>query len=141
MKKCENRKFCQGYCGEFAAALHNVFGYEVGMFVGLDKMDEFDREQYELDKEEYGEDFLPSYYFIHAFAYHPSGNIVDVKGVRSKKEALKNNVLPAVNEPGDEVREVPTTVEELDAQSGEGLDHEMVEEAEEWILSHRREYA
>ena len=60
-------KYCRGYCGEFAVALHRVFGYKLGGF-------------YEKEEDDWGITFG----MIHVFAYHPKDKslVIDARGIR-----------------------------------------------------------
>jgi hypothetical protein len=112
---------CVGMCGEFAVALHRELGYPLGAF-------------YEVGPDGWrAGDFT----LLHAFAYHPSGKLVDSKGVRSKA-AMKRELLTMY---GGKVKENPTTEADLDALSMEGLDAEVVEAARSYIQRNRDRFA
>jgi len=114
------RVACVGMCGEFAVALHREFGYPLGAFyeVGPDGWEEGD------------------YTLAHAFAYHPSGKLVDSKGVRSRA-SMKRDLLTT----GGEIKEARTTEGDLDALSMEGLDAEVLEASQNYIRRNRGAFA
>lgn len=116
-------KYCRGYCGEFAVALHKVFGYKLGGFY-----------------EETDEDGDIYFDMVHLFAFHPSDNnkIIDARGIRTKKE-VKASLFSSSGTP-KKIVEKKTTEEDIDAESGEGLNLELVEEAEEYIKKHLKKY-
>jgi len=106
------RMTCVGMCGEFAVALHREFGYSLGAFyeVGPDGWEEGD------------------YTLAHAFAYHPSGKLVDSKGVRSRA-SMKRELLTM----GGKIKEQRVSAADLDALSMEGLDEEVVAASRDYI--------
>lgn len=112
------RVACVGMCGEFAAALQREFGYPLGAFyeVGPDGWEEGD------------------YTLVHAFAYHPSGKLVDSKGVRSRT-SMKRELLTMG---GGKVEEHPTSVADLSDLSMEGLDEEVVEASRDYLRRNRK---
>ncbi len=107
---------CVGMCGEFAVALHREFGYPLGAFyeIGPDGWDEGD------------------YTLIHAFAFHPSGKLVDSRGVRSRA-SMKRELLTT----GGKIKEARTTETGLDSLSMEGLDPEVLHASQEYIRRNR----
>jgi hypothetical protein len=111
---------CVGMCGEFAVALHREFGYPLGAFyeIGPDGWEDGD------------------YTLAHAFAYHPSGKLVDSKGVRSRA-GMKKELLTG----GGEIEEHRTSVSDLDALSMEGLDEEVLAASQDYIRRHRGAFA
>jgi class 3 adenylate cyclase len=108
---------CVGMCGEFAAALHREFGYPLGAF-------------YEVGPDGWK---AGDYTLLHAFAYHPSGKLVDSKGVRSKAQ-MKSELYTM---DGGKVEEHPTTEGDLEALSMEGLDTEVLEAARSYLQRNR----
>lgn len=108
---------CVGMCGEFAAALHREFGYPLGAF-------------YEVGPDGWK---AGDYTLLHAFAYHPSGKLVDSKGVRSKAQ-MKSELYTM---DGGKVKEAKTTEGDLDALSMEGLDTEVLEAARSYLQRNR----
>jgi len=108
---------CVGMCGEFAAALHREFDYPLGAF-------------YEVGPDGWK---AGDYTLIHAFAYHPSGKLVDSKGIRSKAQ-MKSELYTM---DGGKVKEAKTTEGDLDALSMEGLDPEVLEAARSYLQRNR----
>jgi len=114
------RVTCVGMCGEFAVALHREFGYPLGAFyeVGPDGWEEGD------------------YTLAHAFAYHPSGKLVDSKGVRSRA-SMKRELLTG----GGKIKEQRVSAADLDALSMEGLDEEVLAASRDYIRRNRSVFA
>lgn len=114
------RVTCVGMCGEFAVALHREFGYSLGAFyeVGPDGWEEGD------------------YTLAHAFAYHPSGKLVDSKGVRSRA-SMKRELLTG----GGKIKEQRVSAADLDALSMEGLDEEVLAASRDYIRRNRSVFA
>lgn len=108
---------CVGMCGEFAVALHREFDYPLGAF-------------YEVGPDGWK---AGDYTLLHAFAYHPSGKLVDSKGVRSKAQ-MKSELYTM---DGGKVKEAKTTEGDLDALSMEGLDAEVLEAARSYLQRNR----
>jgi hypothetical protein len=115
------RVACVGMCGEFAVALHREFGYLLGAFyeVGPDGWEEGD------------------YTLAHAFAYHPSGKLVDSKGVRSRA-SMKRELLTMG---GGKMKEQRVSAADLDALSMEGLDEEVLAASRDYIRRNRSVFA
>ena len=119
----ETDRYCRGYCSEFAVALNNVFGYRLGAF-------------YEIEAD--GDDEY--YVLVHAFTYHPQNQnlIIDARGIRSKAVVKANLVSSNLNPNFKEKRVTPTI---LDQEGGEGLNKELIERAQEYIMNHKKTYA
>lgn len=113
------RLACVGMCGEFAVALHRVYGYPLAAFfeVGPDGYDEGD------------------FTLAHAFAKHPSRKVVDSAGVRAKT-AMKAETLTS----GGKLEEHPTTEGDIDALSMSGLDEDVVAHAMDYVRAHPEVY-
>lgn len=106
----EARVFARGFCGEFAAALHELFGYDLAAFYA---------------RSVHGDVLL------HAFALHPQfpGVVIDAFG-----EARLADVRRAVVAPrGARVVRRAVTIADLDAEGMVGLYPEVVEQARDFI--------
>lgn len=117
-------KYCRGYCGEFAVALHRVFGYKLGGF-------------YEKESDDWGTTFS----MIHLFAYHPTDKnlVIDARGIRPK-ETVKSSLISFTGKTPKKLVERRTTENDIDAEGGEGLNKELVDEAIEYIHKNKQKY-
>lgn len=115
--------YCTGLCGEFAAALSEMFGYRLGAIKQL-KWDSDHEEEYTI--------------LVHAFARHPSDNSlgIDAVGIRSVDEMMEDSF---VSGEGKLVVQDTSRVE-LDEQSMEGLDGDAMKDAKVYIDVHRDRY-
>ena len=115
--------YCTGLCGEFAVALSEVFGYELGSIVQV------------VHDEDYDEDVKT---FVHAFCYHPTDNSlgIDAVGIRSIDEMMEDVFVSGEGKLAVE----PTTRRELDDQTMEGLDEGSIENAKGLIERNRKRY-
>lgn len=97
--------FTQGYCAEYALALHNTTGFPIFVF------EEREEEQDPFD------DFV-SWQFIHYVVKHPSGKYLDVRGLRTEEDILQN-LLSFDGSPVDldKVRVRETNPEEIEAEA------------------------
>lgn len=97
--------FTQGYCAEYALALHNTTGFSIFVF------EEREEEQDPFD------DFV-SWQFIHYVVKHPSGKYLDIRGLRTEEDILQN-LLSFDGSPvnRDMVRVRETTPEEVEAEA------------------------
>lgn len=115
--------YCNGLCGEFAVALSEMFGYELGMISQVNH-DSFEEEDYSS--------------FAHAFCKHPTDNSlgIDAVGIRPIDEMMEDT---QVDHEGKLVVE-PTTRVGLDELWMEGLDEGVVSDAKAYITAHRARY-
>lgn len=124
-KNQQLRQYSSGLCGEFAAALSQVFGYELGIVVGVTTDPDYDEEVEQ---------------FMHAFCFSP---VVDTVGIDAIGIRPVSEMVESVYYSGDEapvVRVRRTSRRELDELTMEGLFSEVIEEAVEFIERNRRRY-
>ena len=121
-----HQKFGWGLCAEFAIALNQVFGWPLGAFYEIEPPNAlFDDE---------------GYIFVHAFAYSPKG-YADHRGIRSRAAMVPNLMASDMTPLKPELtKEQKVTVQDLENESGEGIDWEQVKEAKRWILKNRKVY-
>jgi hypothetical protein len=119
----DNSLFTCGYCAEFAFALHQYTGWPLGAFKEIEKEDE----------DEY-------YSLIHAFCYHPSGHIADVRGIRTREEVVKNLIYGDLSEASSDttrLSEEQLSIGDLENEQGFGFNEEAIEKAQEFIEKHK----
>lgn len=118
------RMFSQGYCAEFAIALHELTGYPIFSFDEI-LYDDFMEEKYPQ--------------FLHYAVKHPSGKYLDVKGLRTEKEII-NNLISYNNTPVDPEKITVQAKSLEDVESEVSLEDEALELAREYISKNKKKF-
>lgn len=117
-------EFSSGYCTEFAAALHQRFGYDI-------------KTAYDAQWDDYDEAYT-NLVMVHVYCLVRPGVAVDAQGIRPEKRLLAE---VKQDNPGVRLKVLSASLQDLDELSMEGLVPEVLREAEQYVEEHVDRYA